>query len=45
MSTWLPSTFTVWSAPISPASAKAFSDGSITMTSAGVYAFRHWIPM
>ena len=36
VSTCVPSTLTVWSAPISPASASAFSDGSITITSAGV---------
>src|SRR5947209_4017171 len=45
VSTWLPSTLTVWSAPTSPASASAFSDGSITMISVAVIAFRHWIPM
>ena len=45
VSTCLPSAATVVSAPISPASARAFSDGSITMISAGVMAFRHWIPM
>ena len=36
---------TVWSAPISPASASAFSEGSTTMISAGVSALRHWMPM
>ena len=45
VSTCLPSAATVVSAPISPASARALSDGSMTMTSAGVIAFRHWIPM
>ena len=45
VSTWLPSTLTVWCAPISPASASAGSDGSMTMISAGVMARRHWMPI
>ena len=45
VSTCLPSTLTVWSAPTSPASASASSDGSMTMISAGVSARRHWMPM
>ena len=36
MSRWLPSTLTVWSAPVSRASSSAFSDGSMTMISVGV---------